>query len=166
MSTRRRQPLAAIRVEGVILPPDILQAVAAEDKDLAGIKATDYGLAKTERINEAILTANYKAVESALTYQEKMAVDHNFTYLLGPVKIALRPRIITPGQIIALGRYAMHIWQDCLVLEKMWDSGQLDDYINMDPEELEITRSQPWKESPAILSSDGIFSFGAHREPE
>ena len=119
----------------------------------------------TERINEAILNAEYSTVETALTLQEQMAVDHHFTYLLGPVKIALRPRIITPGQIQALDRYAMNIWQDCLVLEEMWYAGKLDDFINMDPEELEITRSQPWKGSPAILSSDGIFSFGAHREP-
>jgi len=119
----------------------------------------------TERINERILSMDYAAVEAALSLQEQMAVDHHFTYLLGPVKIALRPRIITAGQIQALGRYAAHIWEDCLTLEDMWHAGTLDDVIDMDPEELAITRSQPWKGSPAILSSDGIFSFGAHREP-
>ena len=32
----------------------------------------------------------------------------------------------------------------------------------IEPEELEIIKSQPWKGSSAIFASDGLFSFGAH----
>jgi hypothetical protein len=86
-----------------------------------------------------------------------------FTYLLGPVKMALRPRIITLDQIEYLGQYCSGIWSDCLTLEKMWLNGDLENIINIEAEELDIARSQPWGGSPAILASDGIFSFGAHK---
>jgi len=56
------------------------------------------------------------------------------------------------------------IWSDCLTLEKMWLSGELDIIANIEPEELEIIRSQPWAGGPAIFASDGLFSFGAHIE--
>jgi hypothetical protein len=36
--------------------------------------------------------------------------------------------------------------------------------IDIDPEELDIARSQPWKGSAAIFAADGIFSFGAHKQ--
>jgi len=51
-------------------------------------------------------------------------------------------------------------------MEKMWLSGDLDLIIDIDPEELEIIRSQPWQGSPAIFASDGLFSFGAHLSDE
>ena len=46
----------------------------------------------------------------------------------------------------------------------MWLNGELDNIINIETEELDIARSQPWGGSPAILASDGIFSFGAHKQ--
>jgi len=99
-----------------------------------------------------------------LRLQERMAVEHRFTYLLGPIKIALRPRIIRPEQIEALAGYCEAMWLDCLELEKMWLSGELDEIIRIEPEELEIARMQPWRGQPAIIASDGLFSFGAHPE--
>jgi len=93
--------------------------------------------------------------------QRKMAVDHRFTYLLGPIKIALRPRVITTGQMDALGRYGAALWADCLTLEKMWLSGELDSIVKIEEEELEIARMQPWGGAPAIIASDGLFDFGA-----
>lgn len=92
-------------------------------------------------------------------------MDHHFTYLLGPVKMALRPRLITQGQIHRLENYCAGIWADCLTLEQMWKNGDLDHMIEIEPEELEIARSQPWNGSSAIFASDGIFSFGAHEKP-
>jgi len=117
-----------------------------------------------ERVNEALLSMDYGDLEEVLRLQERLAVDHRFTYLLGPIKIALRPRIIRPEQIEALARYCEAMWLDCLELEKMWLSGELDDIIRIEPEELEIARMQPWKGQPAIIASDGLFSFGAHPE--
>ena len=98
--------------------------------------------------------------------QKKMAVEHKFTYLLGPITIALRPRVITTDQLDALTGYCRKLWLDCLTLEKMWLAGELDYIIKIEEEELEIARMQPWGGSPAIIASDGLFSFGANPEPE
>jgi hypothetical protein len=91
-----------------------------------------------------------------------MAMEHQFTYLLGPIKIALRPRLITNKQIKALKSYCAKIWSVCLTLEQMWKAGQLDVQLDLENEELEIIKSQPWNGTPAIFASDGLFSFGAH----
>ena len=120
----------------------------------------------TDRINAVIEGMESATVAEAVALQQQMALDNHFTYLLGPVKIALRPRLITMQQIEALRSYCAHIWQDCLTLEKLWLSGDLDHLISLEPEELEIARSQPWRGAAAIFSSDGIFSFGAHHEEE
>ena len=116
----------------------------------------------TKRINEAILSMNYSDLLEAAEHQKRMAIEHQFTYLLGPIKIALRPRLLTIGQMKALETYCAGIWADCLTLEKMWSSGELDIIVNIEPEELEIIRSQPWGGGPALFASDGLFSFGAH----
>ena len=116
----------------------------------------------TARINDHILKKGYDEALEAVGYQEEMALEHEFTYLLGPIKIALRPRLITTGQMKALESYCAAIWEDCLTLEKMWFSDELSVILNMDPEELILVKAQPWKGAPAIFASDGLFSFGAH----
>jgi hypothetical protein len=90
-----------------------------------------------------------------------MATQMEFTYLLGPIKIALRPRLITMEQMKAVMDYGNKLWSDCLVLEKMWLQGELNKLIKIEEEELEIARMQPWEGSPAIIASDGLFNFGA-----
>jgi hypothetical protein len=117
----------------------------------------------TARINDAIMAMGADGIREVVEKQRAMALDFQFTYLLGPVKIAMRPRLVTPAQIDELDTYCARIWEDCLVLEKMWHDGLLDDMISIEAEELDIARSQPWQGSPAIFASDGIFSFGAHR---
>jgi hypothetical protein len=117
-----------------------------------------------DRINEAILGMDYSDLVQVVRMQKQMAVEHHFTYLLGPIKIALRPRVITAGQLEALERYCAALWADCLVLEKMWLAGDLDQMVKIEKEELEIARLQPWGGSPAIIASDGLFSFGANPE--
>lgn len=116
----------------------------------------------TQQMNKAIVTTDFNEVREAIEHQKKMSMDHQFTYLLGPIKMALRPRLITLGQIKAIEKYCEGIWADCLTMEKMWLSGQLDEIVTLDPEELEIIQSQPWGGTPAIFASDGLFSFGAH----
>ena len=71
------------------------------------------------------------------------------------------PRLITAGQIEALESYGQKMWTDCMTLEKLWLSGQLDDLIQIEEEELEIARTNPWNGSAAIIASDGLFGFGA-----
>jgi hypothetical protein len=117
-----------------------------------------------DRINEAILSIGYGELLEIVQMQEKMAFDHRFTYLLGPIKMALRPRVIRPGHIDLLSAYCRAIWSDCLTLEKMWLSGEIDSFVNIEEEELRIARSQVWGGSHAIFASDGLFSFGAHPE--
>jgi hypothetical protein len=116
----------------------------------------------TKRINDAILKMDFGDVMNAVENQKKMAMDHGLIYLLGPIKMALRPRLITTGQMKAIGSYCAGIWSDCRIMEKMWLAGELNVRVNLDPEELAIIRSQPWGGSPAIFASDGLFSFGAH----
>lgn len=117
-----------------------------------------------DRINKAILSIAYSDLLEVVRMQESLALEHRFTYLLGPIKIALRPRLITAKQIDALKNYCAAMWSDCLMLEKMWQSGQFDSMVKIEEEELQIARTQPWEGSPAIIASDGLFNFGAHQE--
>lgn len=112
-----------------------------------------------ERINEAILQIPIGDILEVIGFQENMALENDFTYLLGPIRIALRPRVLTAGQLAALKQYGLNVWADCLTLEKMWLAGELDDIVDIEQEELRIARSQPWSGSPAIIASDGLFGF-------
>jgi hypothetical protein len=111
------------------------------------------------RINDAIMGMSSEQVLPIVELQKKMAMEHNFTYLLGPIKIALRPRVLTERQIAALTTYCSALWNDCMLLERMWRSAELDDLIHIEDEELEIARAQPWEGGPAIIASDGLFNF-------
>jgi hypothetical protein len=113
-----------------------------------------------DRINEAILRIGYDDLHRVVEMQEKMALDQDFTYLLGPIKIAVRPRVLTYGQCAALERYCEALWSDCLILEEMWLAGELGEMVCQSDQELEIARMQPWRGGPAIFASDGLFGFG------
>jgi len=117
-----------------------------------------------ERINDAILNISFGDLKEVVSDQEQMCLDHRFTYLLGPIWMAIRPRIVTQGHLDALARYGKSMWSDCLTLEKMWLDGELNEYVDIEKEELDIARSQPWNGGPAVFASDGLFSFGAHPE--
>jgi hypothetical protein len=132
-----------------------------------GILDGDSGLSvrqAVERINGTILEMDYGQAAELQALQERMALAERFTYLLGPIKIALRPRVVTEGQLASLQTYCAAMWQDSLTLEKMWHAGELDDYIDIEEQELDIARMQPWRGAPAIFAADGLFSFGAHLE--
>jgi hypothetical protein len=116
------------------------------------------------RINETILSIDVGDLLEVVAMQKRMALDHRFTYLLGPIRMALRPRVLSPGHIDALRAYCTAVWSDCLTLEKMWLSGEIDSFVNIEEEELTIARSQLWGGSHAVFASDGLFSFGAHPE--
>ncbi len=114
-----------------------------------------------DRINETIMSINIDDLRHVMDTQNKLAMSHDFTYLLGPIKIAIRPRIITLDQIQALKNYCSKLWADCLTLENMWLSGALNEIVKIEKEELDIARMQPWGGSPASIASDGLFNFGA-----
>jgi hypothetical protein len=117
-----------------------------------------------DRINRAIVDLGYRHVSELIQMQRSLALEHRFTYLLGPIEIALRPRIVTRPQLGALQRYCAAMWADCLVLERMWLAGELDAYIDIEEDELEIARMQPWGGGPALFAADGLFGFGAESD--
>ena len=116
------------------------------------------------RINDAIAAIDFGDLQAIHEKQKELALERKFTYLLGPIKIALRPRIITTDQLNDLITYGKAVWKDSMTLEKMWHAGELDDYIDIEEEELEIARMQPWQGGPAIFAADGLFGFGADLE--
>lgn len=54
MRLKSSSSFTAVRTEGAILPPDLLQRIVEGDKDLKGLSPDAYHLASGERINEAI----------------------------------------------------------------------------------------------------------------
>jgi hypothetical protein len=114
-----------------------------------------------KHINETIAKMDVGDLLAIVDEQNAMAMKEQFTYLLGPIKIALRPRIITNKQLTELQTYCRAMWDDCVKLEQMWFTGELDQYVDIEADELEIARMQPWNGGPAIFASDGLFGFGA-----
>jgi hypothetical protein len=110
-------------------------------------------------INDWIMTMSPDDILPIVELQQKLAMQHRFTYLLGPIKIALRPRLLSERHLSALNSYCSELWQDCMLLETMWREGHLDELIHIEDEELDIARSQPWEGGPAIIASDGLFDF-------
>lgn len=117
-----------------------------------------------KRINDALMSIDPEELRGVLEMQQQMALDHRFTYLLGPIKMALRPRLIVDAHLDQLRDYTAAVWNDCLLLEKMYLAGALQEMIDIEDEELSISQSQPWGGAAAIFASDGLFSFGAHPE--
>lgn len=113
------------------------------------------------RINAAILAMDSGDLQQIIEDRNQMATAMAFTYLLGPVRVALRPRVFTREQVKAVQGYGHKLWTDCLLLEKMWLTGELDEMVKIEKEELDIARLQPWNGSAAIIASDGLFNFGA-----
>jgi len=116
------------------------------------------------KLNSILMNLSPSDLAELERQQQEMATAARFTYINGPIPIALRPRMVTLEQLDALERYCSAIWSDCLILEKMWHDGELDSYIDIDEEELAIARLQPWQGGAAIFAADGLFSFGAHPE--
>jgi hypothetical protein len=117
-----------------------------------------------KRINDALMNVDHDELRGVLEMQRQMALEHRFTYLLGPIRIALRPRLIVASHLEQLRVYTEAVWKDCLLLEKMYLEGALQKMITIEDDELKISNSQPWNGSAAIFASDGLFSFGAHPE--
>ena len=114
-----------------------------------------------EKINEGLLKLGYEAFVQIQNEVNKRAIEMGFTYLLGPIMISLRPRLLTMNHVGELRRYARNLWQDALKLEELWREGELDHLVQVGPEEKELALKQPWRGSPALMVSDGLFSLGA-----
>jgi hypothetical protein len=116
----------------------------------------------TNQINDAVCNLGYEFGQELRGEMDREAVELGLTYLLGPIMTALRPRLITQGQLHTLHQYSSNLWSDCITLERVWREGNLREYFPIQPEIEEIFRLQPWEGSPALMASDGLFSFGAH----
>jgi len=114
-----------------------------------------------EKINEGLLKLGYEAFVEIQNEVNKKAIEMGFTYLLGPIMISLRPRLLTMDHIGELRQYARNLWQDALKLEELWREGELDHLVQVGPEERALALKQAWRGSPALMVSDGLFSFGA-----
>jgi hypothetical protein len=114
-----------------------------------------------DKINEALLKLGFEAFQQIQEEINRQAIDMGFTYLLGPILVTPRPRLLTVGHLADLRRYADNLWQDALKLEALWRRQQLDDVVQIGEEEKKLAMSQPWRGSPALMVSDGLFSFGA-----
>jgi hypothetical protein len=114
-----------------------------------------------DRINQSLLKLGFEAYTQIQDEIGQKAVKMGFTYLLGPIMIALRPRILTEEHLAELRCYAENLWKDAIKLEDLWRVGQLDEVVRIGREEKGLAMSQPWRGSPALMVSDGLFSFGA-----
>jgi hypothetical protein len=114
------------------------------------------------QINAAICRVKYNILEEIRQEVNEQAVAMGHTYLLGPIKTAWRPRLINEAQVQQLRVYCENLWADAVRLADWWRSGQLDDFVHITPEEEAIARTAPWTGQPALMASDGLFSFGCH----
>ena len=117
--------------------------------------------AAVDKINEGLLKLGYEAFVQIQNEVNRKAIEMGFTYLLGPIMISLRPRLLTMDHMNELRQYAHNLWQDALKLEELWRQGELDHLVQVGAEEKELALKQPWRGSPALMVSDGLFSFGA-----
>ena len=117
--------------------------------------------AAVDKINQALSQLGYEAFVQIQNEVNRKAVEMGFTYLLGPIMITLRPRLLTVDHIADLRQYAHNLWHDAVKLEELWRAGQLDDVVWVAEEERGLALDQPWRGRPALMVSDGLFSFGA-----
>ncbi|MCP4681353.1 MAG: circularly permuted type 2 ATP-grasp protein [Desulfobacterales bacterium] len=117
--------------------------------------------AAVDKINQALLRLGYKGYVQVQEEINRKAIEMGLTYLLGPIMIAIRPRILTLEHMAALKEYAHNLWNDAIKLEQLWRDGELDRVVQVSREEKELALSQPWRGGPALMVSDGLFSFGA-----
>ena len=113
------------------------------------------------RINHTIIELGFSTVMEIQQEVDEKGLELKHTYLKGPTPTTLRPRIISPSQLAALREYSANLWSDLLKLEKWWHAGKLNHLVQMGEGEEEIARLQFWGGSPALIASDGLFSFGA-----
>jgi hypothetical protein len=117
--------------------------------------------AAVDKINQALYRLGYQAFVDIQNEINQKAIEMGFTYLLGPIMVTPRPRLLTPGHIADLKHYAHNLWNDAIELEELWRSGELSDVVKAPEKEKQMALEQPWRGSPALMVSDGLFSFGA-----
>ena len=133
---------------------------------LAMLSGTTPGGEVAAQINAAICRVQYSILEEIRQEVNEQAVAMGHTYLLGPIKTAWRPRLINEAQMQQLQVYCENLWADAVQLTEWWRAGRLDDFVHITAEEEAIARTAPWTGQPALMASDGLFSFGCHPDDE
>jgi hypothetical protein len=73
MRTRSQERFVSIKVEGAVLPADLLRRIAAGDRTLDGMEPAHYHLAPGERINEAVSRAWNRLMGLWQSFKDKKA---------------------------------------------------------------------------------------------
>jgi hypothetical protein len=73
MRARGRQPFATVRSEGALLPPDLLQRLAAGDGELPGLDPASYHLGPNERLTEHIARSWSRLVGAWAAFRDARA---------------------------------------------------------------------------------------------
>lgn len=112
-----------------------------------------------KQVNAAILSLGYDFLSKLQDKLDKKSIEIGNVYLLGPIMNTLRPRIITPAHIEQLKEYGQNLWNDALILERLWLDGKLTKYVQISKEEEEIAKLAPWGGKQALIAADGLFGF-------
>ncbi len=112
-----------------------------------------------KKVNEAIIGLGYEFISELQEEIDKKSLAIGNIYMLGPIMCTLRPRILTDDYIKQIWTYGQNLWQDALTLEDLWLNGKLNEFVQIPEEEESIARLAPWRGKPAIIASDGLFSF-------
>lgn len=85
-SRRRRRTFAFQHVAtvGPMLPTDVLERVAAEDQKLPGLRPSDYGLAASERLGEAITRSWTRLTDIHRSFTDDLAASPLLDTAAGP----------------------------------------------------------------------------------
>jgi hypothetical protein len=85
-AVRRRRTFAFqhIVATGPMLPTDVLERVAAEDPKLPGLRPSDYGLAASERLGEAITRSWTRLTDIHRAFADELASSPLFDTAAGP----------------------------------------------------------------------------------
>ena len=85
MAKKRRQfAFQHVATVGPMLPTDVLERVANEDQKLPGLRPSDYGLAETERLGEAITRSWTRLTDIHRAFADELAASPLLDTAAGP----------------------------------------------------------------------------------
>jgi hypothetical protein len=85
MAKKRRQfAFPHVATVGPMLPTDVLERVANEDQKLPGLRPSDYGLAETERLGEAITRSWTRLTDIHRAFADELATSPLLDTAAGP----------------------------------------------------------------------------------
>jgi hypothetical protein len=129
---------------------------------LAVIKGSADTRPVVRAMNKTVLSLGAAALAEIKAEVDELSMAMGNTYLLGPIPLAMRPRVLNESQISALNQYGLALWKDCVTLAGLWREGKLGRVAQITDAEREVAELAPWNGQTAMMASDGLFSFGGH----